>query len=140
MLEKIMRLATITSLLSASLTGASLAVELRNTPYLPSLGPSTPPIIGSNNSLNRPAPGTSRCYGSTICRDSGNYISGNGILIYKNGEPLEVHPSTRPPIQGAMPSSNHIQWCSNHYRSYRSSDNTYQPFAGPRQSCNSPFQ
>lgn len=68
MLGKIMRLATITSLLAISLTGASLAVELRNTPYLPSLKPSTPPILGSNNSLNRPAPGTSRCYGSTICR------------------------------------------------------------------------
>ncbi len=56
MLGKIMRLATITSLLAISLTGASLAVELRNTPYLPSLKPSTPPILGSNNSLNRPAP------------------------------------------------------------------------------------
>lgn len=56
MLGKIMRLATITSLLAISLTGASLAVELRNTPYLPSLKPSTPPILGSNNSLNRPSP------------------------------------------------------------------------------------
>ncbi|MFC6492482.1 BA14K family protein [Ancylobacter dichloromethanicus] len=33
----------------------------------------------------------------------------------------------------------HIQWCANHYRSYRASDNTFQPYNGPRQQCVSPY-
>jgi len=33
----------------------------------------------------------------------------------------------------------HIQWCSERYRSYRESDNTYQPFSGPRKQCRSPY-
>ncbi|KQY19913.1 BA14K family protein [Rhizobium sp. Root482] len=33
----------------------------------------------------------------------------------------------------------HVQWCANRYRSYRASDNTFQPYNGPRQQCNSPY-
>jgi len=33
----------------------------------------------------------------------------------------------------------HIQWCYNRYRSYRASDNTFQPYNGPRQQCYSPY-
>lgn len=33
----------------------------------------------------------------------------------------------------------HTQWCYNRYRSYRASDNTYQPNNGPRRQCNSPY-
>jgi hypothetical protein len=33
----------------------------------------------------------------------------------------------------------HARWCRDRYRSYRSSDNTFQPFEGPRRSCNSPY-
>ena len=29
----------------------------------------------------------------------------------------------------------HVQWCANRYRSYRASDNTYQPNSGPRVQC-----
>lgn len=32
----------------------------------------------------------------------------------------------------------HIRWCSNHYVSYRASDNTFQPNNGPRRACVSP--
>ncbi|MDE1991534.1 MAG: BA14K family protein [Rhizobiaceae bacterium] len=35
-------------------------------------------------------------------------------------------------------SSSHVQWCSDRYRSYRVSDNTYQPNSGPRRQCVSP--
>lgn len=35
-------------------------------------------------------------------------------------------------------SSSHVAWCENHYRSYRVSDDTYQPYNGPRQRCVSP--
>ena len=36
-------------------------------------------------------------------------------------------------------SSRHVQWCSERYRSYRASDNTYAPRAGIRAQCNSPY-
>jgi len=36
-------------------------------------------------------------------------------------------------------SQEHIQWCYNRYRSYRASDNTFQPYNGPRQQCYSPY-
>ncbi|WP_371109622.1 BA14K family protein [Rhizobium sp. RCC_161_2] len=31
--------------------------------------------------------------------------------------------------------SAHVRWCANRYRSYRASDNTYQPTNGPRRQC-----
>ncbi|MDR6951652.1 hypothetical protein J2X65_001001 [Ancylobacter sp. 3268] len=33
----------------------------------------------------------------------------------------------------------HVQWCASQYRSYRASDNTFQPYNGPRQQCVSPY-
>ncbi|WP_426230753.1 BA14K family protein [Pararhizobium sp. DWP3-4] len=33
----------------------------------------------------------------------------------------------------------HVEWCANRYRSYRTYDNTYQPYNGPRRQCNSPY-
>ncbi|HWD14525.1 BA14K family protein [Pseudochrobactrum sp. sp1633] len=33
----------------------------------------------------------------------------------------------------------HINWCYNRYRSYRASDNTFQPNYGPRRQCYSPY-
>jgi hypothetical protein len=35
--------------------------------------------------------------------------------------------------------NSHVQWCYDHYRSYRSSDNTFQPNYGPRRECRSPY-
>jgi hypothetical protein len=34
----------------------------------------------------------------------------------------------------------HVQWCYDRYRSYRASDNTFQPYNGPRRQCNSPYR
>ncbi|MBE7185454.1 MAG: BA14K family protein [Methylobacterium mesophilicum] len=39
----------------------------------------------------------------------------------------------------ASAGSAHVQWCANRYRSYRASDNTFQPYNGPRQQCRSPY-
>ncbi|MDG4875458.1 BA14K family protein [Mesorhizobium sp. WSM4935] len=33
----------------------------------------------------------------------------------------------------------HVQWCYDRYRSYRASDNTFQPNSGPRRQCVSPY-
>ncbi|HEV7255680.1 MAG TPA: BA14K family protein [Mesorhizobium sp.] len=40
-------------------------------------------------------------------------------------------------IEGS--SNAHIEWCYNRYRSYRASDNTFQPYNGPRRQCYSPY-
>jgi hypothetical protein len=37
-------------------------------------------------------------------------------------------------------SSAHVAWCHARYRSYRSSDNSWQPYSGPRRSCVSPYR
>ncbi|NKC51416.1 BA14K family protein [Ochrobactrum cytisi] len=49
---------------------------------------------------------------------------------------------TPPPVYRAPAygySNSHVQWCYNRYRSYRASDNTFQPYNGPRQQCYSPY-
>ncbi len=33
----------------------------------------------------------------------------------------------------------HVQWCYDRYGRYRASDNTFQPYNGPRQQCYSPY-
>jgi BA14K-like protein len=33
----------------------------------------------------------------------------------------------------------HLGWCTGAYRSYRASDNTFQPYQGPRRQCDSPY-
>ncbi|CAN0656016.1 Lectin-like protein BA14k [Nitratireductor aquimarinus] len=33
----------------------------------------------------------------------------------------------------------HVNWCYDRYRSYRASDNTFQPYHGPRKRCISPY-
>lgn len=39
----------------------------------------------------------------------------------------------------AASGSAHVQWCYDRWRSYRASDNSYQPFNGPRRQCVSPY-
>jgi len=42
--------------------------------------------------------------------------------------------------QAVRPSGNaHVEWCYSRYRSYRASDNTFQPYNGPRRQCISPY-
>lgn len=36
-------------------------------------------------------------------------------------------------------SASHLRWCEDRYRSFRASDNSFQPFEGPRQQCLSPY-
>lgn len=33
----------------------------------------------------------------------------------------------------------HYEWCASRYRSYNAATNTFQPYSGPRQQCNSPY-
>lgn len=44
-----------------------------------------------------------------------------------------------PPVRYRPRGNDHVTWCFNRYRSYRASDNTYQPYNGPRRQCQSPY-
>lgn len=44
------------------------------------------------------------------------------------------------PSRGQAATSRHIQWCSDRYRTYRASDDTYVPRVGVRARCNSPYR
>lgn len=44
-----------------------------------------------------------------------------------------------PAHSGGYLSHSHIDWCHNRWRSYRVTDNSYQPYNGPRRVCVSPY-
>lgn len=49
--------------------------------------------------------------------------------------PRAVAPAPRP---GRLTQA-HVRWCQDRYISYRLSDNTFQPYNGPRRACLSPY-
>jgi hypothetical protein len=51
-------------------------------------------------------------------------------------QPAVPTPQVYAPVQL---SPSHVNWCTNRWRSYRVSDNSYQPSNGPRQLCVSPY-
>ena len=57
----------------------------------------------------------------------GGVIIGNAISqprpIYRHGDWYDLH----------------VRWCDDRYRSYRVSDDTFQPYHGPRLRCTSPY-
>ena len=90
----------------------------------------------------------------SFARNGGAYWNGHrGYRDYHRGYrrhgdywfPLAAF-ATGALITGAIVNSNqnyggnaHVQWCYDRYRSYRASDNTFQPYNGPRQQCYSPY-
>lgn len=61
-----------------------------------------------------------------------------------SGYPVPLYPTGRPAIQRYVVRygddwSAHVGWCYDRWRSYRESDNSYQPLHGPRRECLSPF-
>ncbi len=94
--------------------------------------------------------------GQRFSRNGGMYWNGHrGYREYRRGYrrhgdywfPLAAF-ATGALISGAIINSennrvyrgnSHVQWCYDRYRSYRASDNTFQPYNGPRQQCVSPY-
>lgn len=52
-------------------------------------------------------------------------------------QPPVAAPPTYAPVRL---SAAHVNWCENRWKSYRVSDNSYQPLNGPRQACVSPYR
>ena len=61
---------------------------------------------------------------------------GLGAII---GGAMASQPPPQPVFRGRVLSNAHVQWCYDKYRSYRASDNTFQPYNGPRRQCLSPY-
>lgn len=57
----------------------------------------------------------------------------------RNYKPEQTNPGGPTYKLDTGPDINHQQWCSDRYRSYRSSDDTYIDRGGVRQTCKSPF-
>jgi len=73
--------------------------------------------------------------------DLGSAIVGaivGGVIVNQLQQSNQYHPPA-PQQHGSYLSRNHIDWCHNRWRSYRVSDNSYQPYNGPRRVCVSPF-
>lgn len=58
---------------------------------------------------------------------------------YNNGDRIAPPLPNIPSANEATPRASHERWCSDRYKSYNNKNNTYQPFAGNRQNCISPF-
>jgi len=70
----------------------------------------------------------------------GPYYGGSGFLL---GLGLGAFPGynyyAAPRYYYRSASSAHVRWCYSRYRSYRASDNSWQPYHGPRRQCVSPY-
>lgn len=53
--------------------------------------------------------------------------------------PYYARPHYARPAPRVRATRAHVNWCYDRYRSYRASDNTFQPYNGPRRQCRSPY-
>lgn len=87
-----------------------------------------------------------RSTGDYLMPDSG-YRQPDAYIDLDLAEPAYRSPSVvspraidgNPAISGQFDRKSHVGWCLNRYRSYRASDNTFQPYEGARRACDSPF-
>ena len=69
-----------------------------------------------------------------------NYRQPDPYVDLNIDQPSYSAPSTPRRIDGNPAISGpHVVWCQERYRSYRKSDNTYQPYQGARRPCRSPY-
>jgi hypothetical protein len=70
-----------------------------------------------------------------IAATAGAFVEG-AIIGGALNQPRYVQPRY---VQRSRYDDAHVQWCYGRYRSYRASDNTFQPYYGPRQQCYSRY-
>ncbi|MFC6486905.1 BA14K family protein [Nitratireductor sp. GCM10026969] len=63
----------------------------------------------------------------------------SGIYFEFGTAPRYARPRYVRPAPAYRLSRAHVGWCYDRYRSYRASDNTFQPYNGPRRQCVSPY-
>jgi hypothetical protein len=157
-MKKIMT-GVLATVLSVSFVGAEMLPASAASIYVP-LGQSASSDIvlaagrgdrGGDHHIYRKYRNGSRHYNNRHNRRSGHYWRGHrGYDHYRPGYrrhgdlwfPLAAFAAgaiisgaianDRPP---AYSGNAHVQYCYNRYKSYRASDNTFQPYHGPRQQC-----
>ncbi|MEM6464536.1 MAG: BA14K family protein [Pseudomonadota bacterium] len=100
-------------------------------------------IIGGIVSSNRRY-GRYNCYGAYCSR---SYRYGHRGYYPKRYYGPSIHkryygrvPYYRPQVRSKRSYRRaHYNYCFNRYRSYRASDNSFQPYHGPRKPCRSPY-
>lgn len=55
------------------------------------------------------------------------------------GGAIAAQPGPSAPSGSYHYGPSHVEWCFGRYRSYRASDNTFQPYDGRRRQCRSPY-
>jgi len=78
-------------------------------------------------------------YGYRYQRPGYRYYNGWWYPLAAFGVGAAVGSAIAQPTYRGGYSNAHYQWCEDRYRSYRASDNTFQPYNGPRQQCVSPY-
>lgn len=68
------------------------------------------------------------------------YYGGSGIFLGLGALGAYDYYAPRRTYRTYQGGSAHVRWCYNRYRSYRASDNTYQPYHAPRRQCRSPYR
>ncbi|MGH6760062.1 MAG: BA14K family protein [Phyllobacterium sp.] len=128
----------------AALAGMNAASAGQNGVQPPRLVQSGDPMVGTGKLViggvigeTRTSGAARNCYGSTLCRESGTYIGDQGVLHYDGGN--TVTDRRRKPLIPPTLAPRHVEWCSTQYRSYRTQDNSFQPYDGPRRTCVSPY-
>lgn len=71
------------------------------------------------------------------------YTGQHGVDGHKPHEvwiyPYSLFTEKKRPREDDQSARAHIAWCSDHYRTYRRSDNSFQPQRGEREECRSPY-
>lgn len=62
-----------------------------------------------------------------------------GAVIADSNRRYEERRYRERPVYRSRSGNRHVTWCYNKYRSYRVSDDTYQPYRGGRRYCRSPY-
>ncbi len=77
-------------------------------------------------------------------RNYPRYYGGSGVFFGLGGLGIgpayDYYYAPRRTYRVYRGSNAHVRWCYAHYRSYRASDNTFQPYHGPRRQCRSPYR
>ena len=137
-----------------ALPAAAQPIDQDGNPQTGTLGstwPRVPPSSGGGGAGERqrvvPAPIPGPGYGGRYYGGGGGYYGGdryyNGGGYYRDryydDGPRYQYRTYQPRTYQRRVGGRHVEWCYDRYRSYRASDNSYQPNYGPRRQCVSPY-
>ena len=135
------------TVVGATLTGAEAGQRERDFARGVATGVAGAVIVGGLAQSNRAnvSVGTGFGYGHGFGYNVPSYRYADPVVTYRPRvvyeRPVIVE---RPvvyerPVRSVSSYDAHVSYCYGRYRSYRESDNTFQPYHGPRRQCRSPY-